>query len=108
MRGLTGLCGADSQPMAYSVLAPSRPWNLKSCDKPKTLSCSYIFLLRPLDGNACLPQVHGWAPLHVLHGDADADTDVLFPVSGTDVLFPVSGVGSYVATGECFLSSLLQ
>ncbi|XP_049992252.1 sorting nexin-29 isoform X3 [Alexandromys fortis] len=44
---------------------------------------------KPLDGNACLPQVHGWAPLHVLHGDADADTDVLFPVSG---------VGSYVAT----------
>lgn len=44
---------------------------------------------QPLDGNACLPQVHGWAPLQVLHGDADADTDVLFPVSG---------VGSYVAT----------
>lgn len=44
---------------------------------------------KPLDGNACLPQVHGWAPLQVLHGDADADTDVLFPVSG---------VGSYVAT----------
>ncbi|XP_031220445.1 sorting nexin-29 [Mastomys coucha] len=37
---------------------------------------------RTLDGNACLPQVHGWAPLQVLHGDADADTDVLFPVSG--------------------------
>ncbi|XP_038183251.1 sorting nexin-29 isoform X2 [Arvicola amphibius] len=44
---------------------------------------------KSLDGNACLPQVHGWAPLQVLHGDADADTDVLFPVSG---------VGSYVAT----------
>lgn len=43
---------------------------------------------KPLDGNVCLPQVHGWAPLQVLHGDADADTDVLFPVSG---------VGSYVA-----------
>lgn len=44
---------------------------------------------KPLDGNACLPQVHDWAPLQVLHGDADADTEVLFPVSG---------VGSYVAT----------
>ncbi|GAB1300010.1 Sorting nexin-29 [Apodemus speciosus] len=43
---------------------------------------------RTLDGNACLPQVHGWAPLQVLHGDADADPDVLFPVSG---------VGSYGA-----------
>ncbi|NP_001390166.1 sorting nexin-29 isoform 5 [Mus musculus] len=43
---------------------------------------------RTLDGNACLAQVHGWAPLQVLHGDADADTDVLFPVSG---------VGSYGA-----------
>ncbi|XP_060220179.1 sorting nexin-29 isoform X3 [Meriones unguiculatus] len=43
---------------------------------------------KPLDGNTCLPQVHGWAPLQVLHGDADADTDVLFPVSG---------VGSYGA-----------
>lgn len=53
----------------------------------------HSFLHRPLDGNACLPQVHGWAPLQVLHGDADADTEVLFPVSG---------VGSYVATGECF------
>ncbi|MEJ1287369.1 sorting nexin 29 [Cricetulus griseus] len=51
---------------------------------------------KPLDGNVCLPQVHGWAPLQVLHGDADADTDVLFPVSG---------VGSYVAAGGCFLSS---
>lgn len=96
--GLTGLCGAESQPMAYSVLAPSRPGNLRRprrcCDK----SCGPVmqlhsFLHRPLDGNACLPQVHGWAPLQVLHGDADADTEVLFPVSG---------VGSYVATGECF------
>ncbi|XP_029326457.1 sorting nexin-29 isoform X2 [Mus caroli] len=43
---------------------------------------------RTLDENACLAQVHGWAPLQVLHGDADADTDVLFPVSG---------VGSYGA-----------
>ncbi|CAH6786806.1 Snx29 [Phodopus roborovskii] len=43
---------------------------------------------KPLDGKSCLPQVHGWAPLQVLHGDADADTDVLFPVSG---------VGSYVS-----------
>ncbi|XP_052053652.1 sorting nexin-29 isoform X2 [Apodemus sylvaticus] len=43
---------------------------------------------RTLDGSACLPQVHGWAPLQVLHGDADADPDVLFPVSG---------VGSYGA-----------
>ncbi|XP_029417863.1 sorting nexin-29 isoform X2 [Nannospalax galili] len=43
---------------------------------------------KPLDGNSCLSQVHGWAPLQVLHGDADADTDVLFPVSG---------VGSYSA-----------
>uniref|UniRef100_A0A5F9DV21 Sorting nexin 29 n=1 Tax=Oryctolagus cuniculus TaxID=9986 RepID=A0A5F9DV21_RABIT len=37
---------------------------------------------KPLDGNGCLSQMHGWAPLQVLHGDAD-------------VLFPVSGVGSY-------------
>nr|XP_030739847.1 sorting nexin-29 isoform X4 [Globicephala melas] len=37
---------------------------------------------KPLDGAACLSQMHSWAPLHVLHGDAD-------------VLFPVSGVGSY-------------
>ncbi|KAM5131005.1 sorting nexin-29 isoform 1-T1 [Callospermophilus lateralis] len=37
---------------------------------------------KPLDGNTCLSQVHSWAPLQVLHGDAD-------------VLFPVSGVGSY-------------
>ncbi|XP_051023297.1 sorting nexin-29 isoform X2 [Acomys russatus] len=43
---------------------------------------------KPPDGNTCLPQGHSWAPLQVLHGDADADTDVLFPVSG---------VGSYVA-----------
>lgn len=56
-----------------------------------------FFLHRPLDGNTCLPQVHGWAPLQVLHGGADADTDVLFPVSGG---------GSYVAAGGCFLSSL--
>ncbi|XP_028634191.1 sorting nexin-29 [Grammomys surdaster] len=44
---------------------------------------------RTLDGSASLPQVHGWAPLQVLHGDADADADVLFPVSG---------VGSYGAS----------
>ncbi|XP_028353821.1 sorting nexin-29-like [Physeter macrocephalus] len=37
---------------------------------------------KPPDGAACLSQMHSWAPLHVLHGDAD-------------VLFPVSGVGSY-------------
>ncbi|CAO2641794.1 Sorting nexin-29 [Lemmus lemmus] len=37
---------------------------------------------KPLD--AGLPQGHGWAPLQVLCGDADADTDVLFPVSATD------------------------
>ncbi|KAJ8786661.1 hypothetical protein J1605_006150 [Eschrichtius robustus] len=37
---------------------------------------------KPLDGGACLSQMHSWAPLHVLHGDAD-------------VLFPVSGVGAY-------------
>ncbi|XP_036682088.1 sorting nexin-29 isoform X2 [Balaenoptera musculus] len=39
-------------------------------------------LEKPLDGGACLSQMHSWAPLHVLHGDAD-------------VLFPVSGVGAY-------------
>uniref|UniRef100_A0A8C3VIL4 Sorting nexin 29 n=1 Tax=Catagonus wagneri TaxID=51154 RepID=A0A8C3VIL4_9CETA len=33
---------------------------------------------KPLDGSACLAQMHGWAPLQVLHGDAG----VLFPVSG--------------------------
>ncbi|XP_059125956.1 sorting nexin-29 [Peromyscus eremicus] len=43
---------------------------------------------KPLDASTCLPPVPGWAPLQVLHGDADADTDVLFPVSG---------VGSYGA-----------
>ncbi|KAF0876700.1 SNX29 protein, partial [Crocuta crocuta] len=37
---------------------------------------------KPLDVNAHLSQMHSWAPLQVLHGDAD-------------VLFPVSGVGSY-------------
>uniref|UniRef100_A0A8C8TL40 Sorting nexin 29 n=1 Tax=Peromyscus maniculatus bairdii TaxID=230844 RepID=A0A8C8TL40_PERMB len=45
-------------------------------------------LIEPLDVSTCLPPVPGWAPLQVLHGDADADTDVLFPVSG---------VGSYGA-----------
>uniref|UniRef100_A0A8D1DK76 Sorting nexin 29 n=1 Tax=Sus scrofa TaxID=9823 RepID=A0A8D1DK76_PIG len=40
---------------------------------------------KPLDGSACLSQMHAWAPLQVLHGDAD-------------VLFPVSGVGSYGPT----------
>lgn len=55
-----------------------------------------FFLHRTLDGNASLPQVHGWAPLQVLHGDADADTDILFPVSG---------VGSYGTAGGYFLSS---
>lgn len=51
---------------------------------------------RTLDGNASLPQVHGWAPLQVLHGDADADTDILFPVSG---------VGSY-GTADAPVGSL--
>nr|XP_025858917.1 sorting nexin-29 isoform X2 [Vulpes vulpes] len=37
---------------------------------------------KPLDGNTHLSQMHSWAPLQVLHGDAE-------------VLFPVSGVGSY-------------
>ncbi|KAB0384457.1 hypothetical protein FD755_006374 [Muntiacus reevesi] len=37
---------------------------------------------KPRDGGACLSQMHGWAPLQVLHGHAE-------------VLFPVSGVGSY-------------
>ncbi|XP_040314949.1 sorting nexin-29 isoform X3 [Herpailurus yagouaroundi] len=37
---------------------------------------------KPLDANARLSQMHSWAPLQVLQGDAD-------------VLFPVSGVGSY-------------
>uniref|UniRef100_A0A8C2VSA8 Sorting nexin 29 n=1 Tax=Chinchilla lanigera TaxID=34839 RepID=A0A8C2VSA8_CHILA len=41
---------------------------------------------KPLDGDACLSQVHSWAPLQVLHGD-------------NDVLFPVSGVGSCGSTG---------
>lgn len=45
---------------------------------------------RPLDGSACLSQMHAWAPLQVLHGDAD-------------VLFPVSGVGSYGPAGTCLL-----
>ncbi|XP_057604468.1 sorting nexin-29 isoform X5 [Hippopotamus amphibius kiboko] len=39
-------------------------------------------LEKPLDGDACLSQMHSWAPLQVLHGDAD-------------VLFPVNGMGSY-------------
>ncbi|XP_055417354.1 sorting nexin-29 isoform X9 [Bubalus kerabau] len=37
---------------------------------------------KPRDTGACLSQMHGWAPLQVLHGHAE-------------VLFPVSGVGSY-------------
>uniref|UniRef100_A0A8C9KHP2 Sorting nexin 29 n=1 Tax=Panthera tigris altaica TaxID=74533 RepID=A0A8C9KHP2_PANTA len=37
---------------------------------------------KPLDANARLAQMHSWAPLQVLQGDAD-------------VLFPVSGAGSY-------------
>ncbi|XP_044791701.2 sorting nexin-29 isoform X10 [Bubalus bubalis] len=37
---------------------------------------------KPRDMGACLSQMHGWAPLQVLHGHAE-------------VLFPVSGVGSY-------------
>ncbi|XP_004692176.1 PREDICTED: sorting nexin-29 [Condylura cristata] len=37
---------------------------------------------KPLDGTPCSSQTHSWAPLQVLHGDAE-------------VLFPVSGVGSY-------------
>uniref|UniRef100_H0W431 Sorting nexin 29 n=1 Tax=Cavia porcellus TaxID=10141 RepID=H0W431_CAVPO len=41
---------------------------------------------KPLDGDACLSQVHSWAPLQVLHGD-------------NDVLFPVSGVGSCASAG---------
>ncbi|KAM6165571.1 sorting nexin-29 [Erethizon dorsatum] len=41
---------------------------------------------KPLDGDACLSQVHSWAPLQVLHGD-------------NDVLFPVSGVGSCGSAG---------
>lgn len=47
-----------------------------------------FFHLRPLDGNPHLSQMHSWAPLQVLHGDAD-------------VLFPVSGVGSYSPAGGC-------
>uniref|UniRef100_A0A8C5V1Z0 Sorting nexin 29 n=1 Tax=Microcebus murinus TaxID=30608 RepID=A0A8C5V1Z0_MICMU len=39
---------------------------------------------KPLDGNTCLSQMHGWAPLHVLHGDSD----ILFPVSGVDSYSP--------------------
>ncbi|XP_071067444.1 sorting nexin-29 isoform X1 [Dasypus novemcinctus] len=35
-------------------------------------------LEKPLDMSTCLSQMHRWAPLQVLHGDAD----VLFPVSG--------------------------
>ncbi|XP_037669953.1 sorting nexin-29 isoform X1 [Choloepus didactylus] len=35
---------------------------------------------KPLDANTCLSQMHRWAPLQVLHGDAD----VLFPVSGPE------------------------
>ncbi|KAM9583507.1 sorting nexin-29 [Trichechus inunguis] len=41
---------------------------------------------KPLDGNTCLSPMHSWAPLQVLHGDAD-------------VLFPVHGVGSYSPAG---------
>ncbi|XP_021065013.1 sorting nexin-29 isoform X3 [Mus pahari] len=59
-----------------------------SAEKPGEELSSEEWLIETVDGNACLPQVHGWAPLQVLHGDADADTDVLFPVSG---------VGSYGA-----------
>uniref|UniRef100_A0A8C8YRD3 Sorting nexin 29 n=1 Tax=Prolemur simus TaxID=1328070 RepID=A0A8C8YRD3_PROSS len=47
---------------------------------------------KPLDGNTCLSQMHGWAPLHVLHGDSD-------------ILFPVSGVGSY-SPADAALGSL--
>lgn len=43
---------------------------------------------RPLDANARLAQMHSWAPLQVLQGDAD-------------VLFPVSGAGSYGPAGGC-------
>ncbi|KAM6156336.1 sorting nexin-29 [Rhynchocyon petersi] len=39
---------------------------------------------KPLDENTCPSPVHSWAPLQVLHGDAD----VLFPVS-------VGGVSAY-------------
>ncbi|XP_048188375.1 sorting nexin-29 isoform X3 [Perognathus longimembris pacificus] len=49
---------------------------------------------KPLDGNSCLSQVHSWAPLQVLHGDAD----VLFPVS-------ISQVGSY-GTADAPVGSL--
>uniref|UniRef100_H0VRB4 Sorting nexin 29 n=1 Tax=Cavia porcellus TaxID=10141 RepID=H0VRB4_CAVPO len=50
-------------------------------------NCICIFIkTMPLDGDACLSQVHSWAPLQVLHGD-------------NDVLFPVSGVGSCASAG---------
>ncbi|KAF3818972.1 hypothetical protein GH733_012389 [Mirounga leonina] len=55
------------------------------------LSRSCPLLLRPLDGNTRLSQMHSWAPLQVLHGD-------------TDVLFPVSGVASY-SPAECLRCS---
>lgn len=66
-----------------------------ACGESQTLRsvpghAAVFFHLRPLDGDACLSQVHSWAPLQVLHGD-------------NDVLFPVSGVGSCASAGECFL-----
>lgn len=54
----------------------------------EALTHSCVLSLRPLDAGACLSQMHGWAPLQVLHGHAE-------------VLFPVSGVGSYGPAGGC-------
>lgn len=43
---------------------------------------------KPLDGSAGLSQMHSWAPLQVLHGDAED-------------LFPVGGAGSFSPAGGC-------
>ncbi|XP_007534686.2 sorting nexin-29 isoform X1 [Erinaceus europaeus] len=47
---------------------------------------------KPLDGNAGLSQTHSWAPLQVLHGDAED-------------LFPVGGAGSF-SPADATLGSL--
>ncbi|XP_004706315.2 sorting nexin-29 [Echinops telfairi] len=52
---------------------------------------------KPLHGTSGLSPVHSWAPLQVLHGDAD----VLFPVS------PPGGVEASPPSRGCPLSSLL-
>ena len=65
---------------------PGLGGSLRGSGGALTRSCALS--LRPRDTGACLSQMHGWAPLQVLHGHAE-------------VLFPVSGVGSYGPAGGC-------